>query len=95
MIGSHNSMSYLPVRQWYLKPFGWMARCQSKDIDDQFSLCDVRLFDLRIRFDKKGNLVFAHGPVEFKGDVNQYVAKLNKIALLHKMIKWPQCFATT
>ena len=70
MIGSHNSMSYLPVRQWYLKPFWWMARCQSKTLMEQFCTYEVRLFDIRVRFDKKGDLVFAHGPIEFKGSLD-------------------------
>ena len=76
MIGSHNSMSYLPVRQWYLKPFGWMARCQSKTLGEQLITYGVRLFDFRVRFDVCGNLVFAHGPVQFKGDVEQYLSSL-------------------
>lgn len=67
MIGSHNSMSYLPVRQWYLKPFSWMARCQSKTLSEQFYTYGVRLFDIRIRFDKDGEIVYAHGPIEFSG----------------------------
>lgn len=76
MIGSHNSMSYLPVRQWYLKPFGWMARCQSKTLGEQLRTYGVRLFDFRVRFDLCGNLVFAHGPIQFKGDVEQYLSSL-------------------
>lgn len=65
MIGSHNSLTYLPVRQWYLKPFGWMARCQSKPILDQFANYNIRLFDFRVRF-KNGEPIIAHGPFEFK-----------------------------
>jgi len=80
MIGSHNSMSYLPVRQWYLKPFWWTARCQSKTLSEQYRYYEVRLFDFRIRFDKNGDLVFAHGPIEFKGDPRDYLDELNKLA---------------
>lgn len=80
MIGSHNSMSYLPVRQWYLKPFCWMARCQSKTLSEQYRYYEVRLFDLRVRFDKNGDLVFAHGPIEFKEDPRDYLDELNKLA---------------
>lgn len=78
MIGSHNSMSYLPVRQWYLKPFWWMARCQSKTLNEQFYTYGVRLFDIRIRFDKNGEIIYAHGPIEFSGkDMQFYLYDLN------------------
>ena len=73
-------MSYLPVRQWYLKPFCWTARCQSKDILEQVSTYGIRLFDFRVRFDKNGDLTFAHGPIEYKGDVGSYLNILNDIA---------------
>lgn len=69
MIGSHNSLTYLPVRQWYLKPFKWMAKCQSKPILDQYSQYGVRLFDFRVRFDT-GNPIIAHGPFEFESKKN-------------------------
>lgn len=65
MIGSHNSLTYLPVKQWYLKPFGWMARCQSKTLNEQFYIYGVRLFDFRVRFDKDGGIIHAHGPFKF------------------------------
>lgn len=65
-LGSHNTMTYLPVRQWYLKPFWWMARCQSKDIKEQSKYTDF--FDIRVRFDKNDNPVFAHGLIEYKFD---------------------------
>ena len=69
MIGSHNSLTYLPVRQWYLKPFKWMAKCQSKPILDQYSKYGIRLFDFRVRFDT-GNPIIAHGPFEFESKTN-------------------------
>lgn len=80
MIGSHNSMSYLPVRQWYLKPFWWMARCQSKTLNEQFHTYGVRLFDIRIRFDKNEEPIVAHGPIEFKCDVLDYIGQIDKFA---------------
>lgn len=79
LIGSHNSLTYLPVRQWYLKPFGWMARCQSKTLNEQFCDYRVRLFDIRVHFDN-GKPIIAHGPIEFKGDVLEYLERLNNLA---------------
>ena len=57
-----------------------MARCQSKTLSEQYRYYEVRLFDFRVRFDKNGDLVFAHGPIEFKGDPRDYLDELNKLA---------------
>lgn len=65
---SHNSWSYLPVRQWWLKPFAWMARCQDIRAGLQ-SWVSVEGFDIRVRFDKYGAPHFAHGLIEYDGDV--------------------------
>lgn len=79
IIGSHNSMTYLPVKQWYFKPFFWTARCQSISLWEQY-LVGARLFDIRVRFTKNGDLTFAHGPIEFKGDVLEALEDLNSLA---------------
>lgn len=64
IIGSHNSWSYLPIKQWWLKPFNWIAKCQEKDIEAQYNE-GARCFDLRIKFDDKGRLSIAHGLVSY------------------------------
>lgn len=64
ILGSHNSWSYLPVRQWWLRPFAFMARCQSVGIAQQYERYGVRCFDLRIR-EKNGEIVVAHGLAEY------------------------------
>lgn len=64
-IASHNSWSYLPLRKWWMKPFAFMARCQRKDIFEQYEL-GVRCFDLRVRFGKNGEPIVAHGAAEYK-----------------------------
>lgn len=84
ILGSHNTMTYLPVKQWYFKPLFWTARCQSKNIEGQF-FSGARLFDIRVRFDKNGDLTFAHGPIEFKGNVNEALEELNTLAEGHKV----------
>ena len=66
---SHNTMTYLPVRQWWLRPFAFMARCQSKDIKDQCRI--TGFFDIRVRFRFHKGIptpVFAHGLAEYKFD---------------------------
>lgn len=63
--GTHNTMSYLPVRQWWLRPFRRFGKCQDKDIFQQWE-SGVRYFDLRVRFNADGKAVFAHGLLEYE-----------------------------
>lgn len=63
MIGSHNTMSYLPAVHWWQR---WMKRwycCQSKTIQEQY-VSGVRYFDIRLR--KVGNeWHFVHNNIDF------------------------------
>lgn len=65
-IGSHNSLSYQRPKKWWMRPFHFMARCQSKDYVDQYKL-GSRVFDLRISFDEKhcGKVQVKHGAMQF------------------------------
>lgn len=62
-------MSYLPVRQWWLRPFRRFGRCQDKDIFQQWK-SGVRYFDLRVRFNERGSAVFAHGLLEYRSEMS-------------------------
>lgn len=68
IIGTHNSMTFLPPEHWY----GWFmtpfARCQRKTIEEQW-YDGARCFDLRIRFTKQGEPYFAHGLYECTHEV--------------------------
>lgn len=77
VLGSHNSWSYLRPKKWWMKIIAFTARCQSKTIREQYEL-GVRCFDLRIRFDKYGNTLFAHGIVEYDVDPDS----------VHKDLMW-------
>lgn len=76
-LGTHNSMTYLKPKKWYLYPLQFIARCQSKTIKEQYEKYGIRYFDLRIRFDKKGNPEFAHGMMSYKGNVDDILEYLN------------------
>ena len=65
IIGAHNAWSYLPVRKWWMKPFRFMAKCQSANIRSQYLLHGVRCFDLRIAFDKDDKMLIRHGMVVY------------------------------
>ena len=65
ILGSHNSWSYLPPRRWWMRPIAFMAKCQRVDIRTQYERYGVRCFDLRVRFNKYGLGIVAHGIVEY------------------------------
>ena len=79
ILGSHNTMSYLKPKNWFYKIFAFTARCQSKSIQDQYYIYDVRLFDLRFKFNKKGEVSFAHGAVEYEGNIEEIMNFLNSL----------------
>jgi len=74
IIGSHNSWSYLRPRQWYLRPFAWMARCQRIDVRQQY-IRGVRCFDLRLLVDNS-NVELAHGLMRYDYTREQILADL-------------------
>lgn len=76
-LGTHNSMSYLPPKKWYMYPFRFMAKCQSKSIEEQYKL-GARMFDLRIHYDKNDMPEFRHGSMAFKGNVEEVLKLLNR-----------------
>lgn len=75
-LGTHNSMSYLPVKKWYLAPFKFMAKCQSLPLYEQYNK-GVRMFDIRVSFNKDNQPIFKHGIMEFEGDVYNVLSYLN------------------
>lgn len=60
MIATHNSGTGEESGGWLSRLFSVFAKCQNKTLVEQYK-CGVRLFDLRIRKNKKGQWVFAHG----------------------------------
>ena len=66
-------MSYLPPKQWWLRPFRFVAQCQKLSIVEQYNK-GIRLFDIRVKFDKKTKCWdFAHGAMRFKGETPESV----------------------
>ena len=72
---SHNTWSFLKPRRLIMRPFAWLARCQDKSDIDQYAICDG--FDLRVRFDEYGTPHFAHGLIEYQGDVDKTLDTLS------------------
>ena len=65
MIGSHNSWTYLKPKKLWMRLINFTAKCQSKDIAEQFAN-GARCFDLRVRFDDEYDVTLAHGLVKYK-----------------------------
>lgn len=63
MLGSHNSLSFLPCK-WYMSLINIFAKCQSKSIIEQFN-SGVRFFDFRLKVYPDGSYCYAHGLVEY------------------------------
>lgn len=78
---SHNTFSYLPVRKWWMRPFAWLAKCQDKDINAQMEIADG--MDIRVRFDKAGIPHFAHGLIEYEGDVYDMLSRVDAHARIY------------
>lgn len=69
MIGSHNTFSYLPIKNKWRKIFKPWYKCQDKNILKQIAN-GARFFDIRVKFDKKGFLNIVHNKVIF--DINEF-----------------------
>lgn len=76
LIGTHDSFTYLPIKQWYLKPFSFIAKCQNKDIYEQIRRYNC--IDVRIYFGSDCKWHFAHGLVNYKSD--------DAIEILHNLL---------
>ena len=64
---THNTRSYQKPKQLWAKIIPFVARCQSVDYIKQSELGAVG-FDLRLFWDKNGNLEFRHGIVSYPAD---------------------------
>ena len=61
--------------------FHFVAQCQEYNIQDQYEEYGVRGFDLRVKFDKNGDTVFAHGKYVYDctlEDITKDLAYLDK-----------------
>ena len=81
LIGSHNSWSYKKALKWYMRPFQFIARCQEVDVEKQFIEYGIRVFDLRVSFNKKGNVIICHGLMKYDADVFEELNKLNNLSI--------------
>lgn len=76
ILGSHNSMSYLSIKNKWFLPFRWISRCQNKTIFEQIDM-GVELVDLRVALNKNFHWAFRHGMIEY--DMSKEHQKYNGI----------------
>lgn len=63
MLGSHNSMSYLPAVKWWQRWQKRWYRCQNHTIEEQIKL-GARYFDIRLKL-IDGQWHFVHNKIDF------------------------------
>lgn len=80
ILGSHNSLSYKTPIKWWMRPLAFMARCQKADLYDQYYKYGARVFDIRVRFEKRGCIEFAHGFFTYGGWIYGTLTELNSYA---------------
>ena len=77
MIGSHNSMSYLPPKNLWGKITRLWNKCQNKTLEEQFN-SGVNYFDIRINLYNE-EWHFVHNKVDYgivDNDVWKYIGKI-------------------
>ena len=79
MIGTHNSCSYVELLYKILWPFNFMAKCQTKNLAEQFSE-GARSFDLRFAW-HRGKWYAAHGAMLYKITLEQALNELIGLSL--------------
>lgn len=56
MLGSHNTLTYFPMKGFFAGLTKCWSECQEKTVQEQYNL-GVRYFDIRIKFDKNKPVV--------------------------------------
>ena len=80
IIGTHNSMSFLNPKHWWMRPINWLfAQCQ----DDETAVFNGGCVDTRIYWDKEVGWRFAHGLVSYEFD-NEYCGFFTTIGKFYK-----------
>ena len=77
MIGSHNTLSYLPPKNLWGKITRPWNKCQDKNLEEQVN-AGIDYFDIRIDFYNDGKWHFVHNRVDYgvvNNDIWKYIGK--------------------
>ncbi len=83
VIGSHNSWTYLKPKYFLCRFLNFTCKCQSKDIYEQYEYYNVKAFDLRVRFDKYGQLIICHNLLDYIYDLDHLWEDLHYLNSMH------------
>ena len=72
IIGTHNTMSYLPPKHWWQKPINYIfGQCQSRLFTHEYNPNKViKAMDIRLVWNKKHGWEYAHGLVKYRSDIS-------------------------
>lgn len=62
-LASHNSLTYAKPKRWWMKPLGFLAKCQDKTIWEQL-VSGVTHFDIRMRMADSAPIA-CHGLIDY------------------------------
>lgn len=73
MLSSHNSLSYLTPKKWWMKLLTPWAKCQNKTISQQYD-AGVRYFDFRVAFSSDSSVpIFVHNIVKYRLSYKEFL----------------------
>jgi len=78
MRATHDSLSSYKVKYWILKPLNFMAKCQTKTLEEQYN-AGARSFDLRFIYHRK-KWYAAHGIQIYDITLDEALKTLNKLS---------------
>ena len=72
IIGTHNSMSYLPPKHWWQKPINYLSgQCQSTFISYGYNFRkQTKAVDIRLVWNNKHGWEYAHGLVKYRSNIS-------------------------
>ena len=68
IIGTHNTMSYLPPKHWWQKPINYLfGQCQTRLFTHEYNPNKViKAMDIRLVWNKNHGWEYAHGLVKYR-----------------------------
>lgn len=85
VLSSHNSLTGYKPKKWYLRIFNVFAKCQTKTIEEQIA-AGIKMFDIRVRFNRNYDLVACHGICEYDVDVFDVIQMLEDNKCCYRVV---------
>lgn len=84
--GSHNSLTYLKPKTFFMKLFGFKYMCQTKSLEKQIKE-GIHAFDINVRFDDNHNVVVTNGKWESEDSYtcDDFISKILDTIKIHRI----------